>query len=243
MKWAYLLLREGPHYRRQAFRNGLERHGYSVNFEAPTKPKPDDVLVIWNRYAHFHKTACRFEAVGARVLVTENAYLGNEFCGDRWYAIARNHHNGAGWWPDGGPERWDRLNVELKPWRTVGHEVVVLPQRGIGPEGIAMPRGWKAKGRVRRHPGTGPCVPLERDLAQASAVVTWGSGAALKALLYGIPVYHDFPKWIGAAASARYREPLPAPFLGDRLPMFRRLAWAQWRLSEIEDGTAMAALL
>jgi hypothetical protein len=101
-------------------------------------------------------------------------------------------------------------------------------------------------GRVRPHPGIAKCVPLEKDLAKASAVVTWGSGAALKALTLGIPVYADMPQWIGADAAL----PVSALASGQcnrdsdaRLRMFRRLAWAQWRLSEIEDGTAFRALL
>lgn len=236
------MLREGPHYRRQAFRNGLERNGYTVHYELPAHPKSGEVLVIWNRYGHLDAAAKRFESVGGTVLVSENGYLGNEFAGKRWYAISRSQHNGAGWWPVGGTERWDRLNVPLAPWRDGGHEVVVLPQRGIGPPGVAMPRGWKAPGRVRRHPGLGPCVPLEKDLSQASACITWGSGAALKAIIIGVPVYYDFPKWIGAQAAVRRTEPLGAPFKGDRLPMLRRMIWAQWTLDEIEDGTAIAAL-
>ena len=33
-----------------------------------------------------------------------------------------------------------------------------------------------------------------------SIMATWGSGAALKALMLGVPVFYDFPKWIGAPA-------------------------------------------
>lgn len=242
---AFLALREGVHYRREAFAAGLARCGFEVVDGLTMKPRVGDLLCIWNRYGEFHQAALAFEASGLPVLVAENGYLGNDFCGDRWYAISLNQHNGAGAWPNGGPERWDSLGVELKPFRlaTAG-ELVILPQRGIGPPGVAMPRDWLAgvertlkkagdQYRVRHHPGTRAACPLEQDLANAGAVITWGSGAALKALCWGINVYSDFPRWIGHSNNAD----------ASRLAMFRRLAWAQWRLSEIESGAAFRALL
>lgn len=255
---AWLALREAVHYRKEAFAAGLAAAGFHVEHRMTDNPGPDDILVCWNRYGEVDRVARRFEVHGNRVLVAENGYLGNDFVGDRWYALARGQHNGAGAWPNSGADRWDSLGVKLAPWHGKGGEIVVLPQRGIGPMGVAMPRDWLGKVerrlskagiayRVRRHPGAGAEVPLEKDLADASAVVTWGSGAAIKALAMGVPVFHDMPNWIGAAAA------LPVDALlrrepgkrndEDRLETFRRLAWAQWRLDEIKDGTAFRSLL
>lgn len=168
------------------------------------------------------------------MLVTENAAWGNGFAGDSWLTIAKNQHNTAGRFPIGDDARWDDLGVELAPWRTDG-ETVILPQRGIGSPPTAMPRNWLKKhhGRVRTHPGTKPCMPLEDDLAHCGRVVTWGSGAAIKALMMGIPVMSDMPDWIGEQDNTD----------DGRLAMFRRLAWAQWRYSEIESGEAFERLL
>lgn len=254
---AFLALRPGVHYRREAFQCGLERCGYSVVHGVTLSPKPGDVLVIWNRYRENAQSALAFEAKKLPVLVAENGYLGNDFANDRWYALARNHHNGAGTWPIGDASRWDSLGVPLAPWRTRG-ELVVLPQRGIGPPGVAMPAGWPTRviallqrhgisARVRPHPGIGDAIPLEEDLARAGAVVTWGSGAAIKALAWGIPVFSEFDSWIARGASL----PIAGGLLNGqalrddsaRLATFRRLAWAQWRLEEIAAGRAFEALL
>jgi len=249
---ACCLIRSAPHYRADAFASGLR----AIGAELVTDYREASVLVLWNRYSDFARQADQVERRGGTVLVAENGYLGNEFVGDRWYAISRTHHNGAGWWPDGGPERWDSLGVELAPWRD-GREVVVLPQRGIGPVGVAMPGQWardamqriprmtKRPARVRPHPGVNDCIPLAEDLADAWAAVTWGSGAAIKALALGVPVFHDFPDWIGAPAARPLRDMAAGPLRDDeaRLGMFRRLIWAQWRLSEIESGEAFACLL
>ena len=189
-------------------------------------------MVTWNRIGEANRIAERFR----RVIVLENAAWGNGFLGGKWLSVARDRHNTAGMFPVGGPERWDSLGVELKPWRTEG-ETVILPQRGIGSPPTAMPMGWKGrayakfKGRVRPHPGTREARPLEDDLANCGRVITWGSGAAIHALMMGIPVTSEMPNWIGEQDNTDE----------GRLQMFRRLAWAQWRYEEL--GTAFKRLL
>ncbi len=252
MNRAVILFREGLHYRREAFAAGLKLAGYEPVFRVPATIDPSDVLVIWNRAGEGHSRARDFEAAKAKVLVVENGYLGKDFRGEQYFAIAHNHHNGAGRWPDGGPERWDSWGVELAPWREPGGECVILAQRGIGEQGLRAPDGWlqfavsTTKGRIRRHPGTSKEGPtLERDLRNASSVATWSSGAALKALAMGIPVYYGMPQWIGRAASQPLAKFSYGPLDLDetRLAMFRRLAWAQWSMSEVENGTAFKRLL
>lgn len=213
--------------------------------------RSDDVLVIWNRYGHYDALAKRFQ----RVIVSENGYLGRDWLGQHWYSLALGHHNGAGVWPDDGPQRWESWGVELAPWRAAGREIVALATRGIGPDGVREPPGWlprtiadvsKRTGlpvRIRRHPGERSCVPLDDDLRKAAACLTWGSGAALKALALGVPVIYGFPKWIGASAATPVGSDLANLFMGDRVPMFSRLAWAMWNTDEIASGEAFARLL
>lgn len=235
---AYLNLRHTVHERTAAVEEGLRRCGYAVlqAAELHKLPGPRDVLVTWNRIREGHTLAKVFEREACNVLVMENASFGNGFNGQRWYHFGLNYHNVTGRSPAGDHERWDSLGVELAPWRA-GGETVILPSRGIGPSVIAMPADWARHalriygGRIRPHPGRGPePVPLHQDLARAGRVVTWGSGAAIKALIWGIPVVSELSGWIGECE----------PTDGSRLAMFRRLAWAQWRLEEISDGTAFA---
>lgn len=251
---AFLTLRAKPEYRRDAFAAGLEAAGYQVSNCVPHDPQPDDVLVIWNRYAHYDDLAKRFERKGAKVLVAENGYLGRDWGGNAWYSISGSRHNGAGHWPDGGPGRWDSWGVELSPWREQGGHVLVLLQRGIGVSPVAQPASWRqtVEGmlatnrpvKYRGHPGEKrPHGTLYDDLDGAHCVITWGSGAALKALAAGIPVFYGFEQWIGAPAGKPFTGKVEDPFLGDRLPMFQRLAWAMWRLDEIENGDPFRGLL
>lgn len=231
---AWLNLRYTVPERRSAFVAGLSRLGYRIEQGLTQRPQEGDILVTWNRIGAGDQAAKAFEARGLPVIVAENAAWGNDFAGKRWYSLARGMHNTAGRFPVGDADRFDGLGVELEPWRA-GGERVVLPQRGIGPAGIAMPRDWAAQqvGRIRRHPGTSTAIPLDQDLARAGEVVTWGSGAAIKALMWGIKVESHMPGWIGLQDNTET----------GRLEMFRRLAWAQWELTEIENGTAFDRLL
>lgn len=236
---AWLNLRFTVPARRAIFTRGLERLGYSVVDGITTKPGDKDILVTWNRIREAQHAANVFEERGLPVVVTENATWGNHFAGEDWYTLTRRFHNMAGCFPVGEAGRWDSLGVELKPIRGSG-ETVILPQRGIGPPAVAMPQNWVKQAsfdhptaRVRPHPGTGPCKPLLEDLKGAGQVVTWGSGAAVLALIEGIKVESYMPRWIAAQDNTEE----------GRLAMFQRLAWAQARLSEIESGVALARIL
>lgn len=235
---AWLNLRHQQSERASQFAAGLTRLGYSVELGVTMDPGPRDILCTWNRIGDGDRAARVFESRGLPVLVTENASWGNGFAGRKWLTMARNFHNTAGRFPVGGAERWDGLGIELQPWRTEG-ETVLLPQRGIGPPETAMPRGWleeaqgRFPGRVRRHPGKQIAKPLADDLARCGRVVTWGSGAAIQALMWGIPVVSDMPGWIGEQDNID----------AGRLSMFRSLAWAQVEGHEVEDSSAFARLL
>lgn len=231
---AWLNLRGSVPEREAAFRAGLRRLGYSIEPGLCYAPQPGDAMICWNRIGQSHECAKRFEERGLPVLVAENAAWGNDFNGRRWYSLARNYHNSAGRFPVGDVQRWDSLGVELEPFRLAG-EVVALPQRGIGPPGVAMPRGWAdaQKVRIRIHPGQGTCIPLEQDLKDCGKVITWGSGAAIKALMWGISVESHMPNWIGQQDNTDE----------GRLAMFRRLAWAQFTLEEFASGFAFERML
>lgn len=253
---ASCLIRQAPHYRRHAFARGLERAGFRVGADALPDPRPGDVAVIWNRYGTGEEVARRFEKAGAAVLVCENGYLGRDAEGRQFYAIARNQHNGAGRWAEGGAERWERLGIALAPWRGAGTHILVCPSRGIGPAGVAMPFGWedqvlrelrrftKRPIRVRPHPNDKkPRIELDEDLRDCWAVVVWNSAAGVHALVRGVPVFSCAPHWVVKPAASGALAGVDNPPLPERRPAFERLAWAQWSVDEIESGEPFRHLL
>lgn len=258
---ATVCLPASGHYGREEFLSGLDRAGFAAAPYWPgetrrLEPQPGagDVLVVWNRQNRFDAMARRFEAAGNTVIVAENGYIGDDRKGEL-YALAKGNHNGAGKWRIGETERWSSFGVELQPWRTDGSHILVLPQRSIGPDGVAMPLGWtngvvrRLKAitgrpiRVRPHPGKRPHPPLDPDLQDAWCAVTWGSGAAIKALVAGIPVFYELAKWIGAPAAVHGIADIEAVKMGPREPMLHCLSWAQWRRAEVESGEAFEWLL
>lgn len=254
MPVAACVIRSGPAYRQEMFVQGLRACGFDVVLKAQPQPCAADVIVVWNRNAQYDGYARRYEQAGAAVVVAENGWIGRASDGGKLYALCRDQHNGAGRWHVGSEDRWSRLGVELKPWRPDGRHILVLAQRGIGPDGVAMPHGWPEHVasrlrrvtdrpiKVRRHPGVEK-TPLEPDLEDCFACVTWASGAAVKALAAGVPVFHEMKDWIAAPAARFGIDAIEQPFLGERLPMFQRLAWAQWSIDEIATGEPFRCLL
>ncbi len=215
--------------RKEALVEGLRACGYAVREGVPNTVA-GDLLVTWNRFGPSELAARAFERAGRKVVVLENANW-NGLVPGRWLQVAPGRHNTAGIARVGSASRWDALNFPLEPWRETQGEVVALAQRGIGSPPTAMPKDWPSRQRcrVRRHPGRGATVEeLRQDLSRCSKVVTWGSGAAILALAWGIPVESHMPNWIGEQDNTD----------AGRLEMFRRLAWTQWRIEEIGSGEA-----
>lgn len=248
-----------PQYRRESFVQGLQTLGYEVSDKI--SPSTEGVLVIWNRYGNYDRIAKEYERAGGRVVVAENGYLGRDWKGEHWYSLARSFHNGGGWWqwPQRDHKRWESFGVECLPRKKDGEDIVVLATRHIGPEGVCEPRGWaervaldlckrtSRKVRVRVHPGENkPQTELLDDLKDARACVTWGSGAALKALLAGVPVFYGYNNWIGGSGARLLTKETDLEetyLMPNPLPMFHRLAWAMWTTEEISTGEPFKCLL
>lgn len=242
MKTAYINLRHNHGERFNIFKSGFKALGYEVvsGFPDVSYISKGDVFCTWNRFSQADRIAKAFESGGGNVIVCENATWGNEFAGKKWLHIAKKYHNTAGMFNVGSSSRWDSLKVELLPFRCTG-ETVILPQRGLGSSPVRMPASWPVKAlkkyqcRVRSHPGNikPPKLSLEDDLANCRRVITWGSGAAIKALIMGVNVVSEMPNWIGEQDNTEE----------SRLAMFNRLAWAQWTHEEIESGFAFTCLI
>lgn len=261
MKRAYCVIRDQPHYRRDAFHEGLKVNGFHVlDQQLPAEPpRPGDILVLWNRYSDREVTADKWEKQGGAVIVAENGYIGKDQGGVQYYAMAKHGHNGSGQWHVGEQNRWDVLGVTIQPWRPNddGH-ILICGQRGIGSRDMASPPGWhdqvarrlraytKRPIRIRVHPGNEPpAVSLDEDLQAAHAVVIWSSSSGVKALVSGYPVFYDAPHWICSGAARAGIEDIEAPLLDSaaRLTALQRLAWAQWTIEEIASGEPFRHLL
>jgi hypothetical protein len=246
------MLRHTEHYRCEVFAAGLTKHGFQCQkMKWDRNPRPSDLLVVWNRGRAWDPIAALYEACGARVLVVENGYLDRAEDGSKFYSLALGGHNGSGSWYVGDRPRFE---IKEEPWRENGSKVLILPQRGIGQLGVAMPSSWPIRIEdrlaaitdrpllVRPHPGhVRNTQPL--DFRDVWCAVTWGSGAGIKAIRAGIPVFYDLPCWIGGAAAARLAGDIETCQTPERGSLWTRISWAQWKLDEIGSGEAFDRLL
>lgn len=251
---AFVLMHRREPYPHPQFAEGFQRLGFEVFHEMPNRVEPTDVLLTWNRIGIRNTYAQIFSKAGAPVIVAENGWIGKAPDGGKMYALCLDHHNGAGRWFVGDHDRLPKMRIDLRPWRSKGNHILVLCSRGIGEPGIAQPKDWPIKIarrlhaltdrpiRVRLHPGDKGAV-MDGDLRGAHACVTWASGSAIKALAAGFPIFYELKNWIGADAAIHGVENLEDCFIGDRLPMFQRLAWAQWTSAELASGTPIEWLL
>lgn len=266
---AYSLIRRDPWYRREAFLSGLSAAGYEVHERNPDRARPGDVLCIWNRYAQVEQIADRFEAEGGTVIVAENGFLSRgggtpkfdvheSATPESYYSLAIGGYNGSGRWFVGGRERLDALEIEIKPWREPGGHLLVCPNRGFGSRVMCPPANWRdqaaarwksypGEARFRDHPGNRrPARQLHEDLAGCSAISIWASSAGVHALVAGIPVYCDAPKWICKGATVEAVGGLPHEtdaWDAARLQAMIGLSWHQWQIKEIESGEPFNHLL
>jgi hypothetical protein len=123
----------------------------------------------------------------------------------------------------------------------------------MGTHPVAMPRGWTSDVLDRLATRTKrPIVvrypqyrihPFEPELKGAHAVVTWASGAGIKAIINGYPVFYEMPHWIGSYAAINGLNSLEFPYLGERDTLLHRISWAMWKAKEIENGDVFRCLL
>lgn len=245
-------IRPEPHYRREAFENGLKRAGYELAQGGRPADKRD-ILVVWNRHGPVDREADEWEQRGGTVIVCENGYLGKDSQGRQLYAMSVHGHNGSGWFPIGDADRFAQLEIELQPWREGRDDgyLLLCAQRGIGSRTMASPAQWEIKtGKaltaigqtkltVRRHPGQVPAkTTLEQDLEGARACVIWSSASGVKALVMGIPVIYTAPHWICADAAVRGVHAVASLMRNDemRRRAMHKMAWGQRTVEEIESG-------
>lgn len=240
-------------------------HGNRAGF-AHCRPNDDrDVMIMWTKSRHsLEGPADTFEKAGGRVIVCEESHF-KGMVDEKIFSMCLGDHNGAGTWPSFGPARWASFGLELKPWREDGDYILVCGQRGIGSRLMHSPDDWHTRTKdsivtqrqiqVRVHPKSklpgdkrfihAQPESLDEHLADAWAVVVWSSGVGTKALMEGIPVFYGAPHNFleGAAQALGGGAKLDDPQPGDRLPAFERLAWCQWKTSEIRSGEAFKHLL
>jgi len=252
---ALLVAKDGSHYEHQrdamlALRLGMARHGIDARVKpSPCSPRPDDdFFVSWG-----DKNVA--QANGVPHLILECGYIngsGENYTENRMRFISTSWNRRHGlsdwdWSQEASVERWDALGIEIQPWYPDGEYVLLLEQH-LGDKAApdvgkfrrqvkdeCAQRKWPC--RVRPHPSYYRNEhTLAEDLSDALFAITWCSTAAVEAVIAGVPTYTLGP---GSIASPVTRQSLSDdPYVGDRTEWANRLAYRQWTVAELADGSA-----
>jgi len=145
-------------------------------------------------------------------------------------------------------DRWERLKVTLRPWRK-GKQIIVCPpsdhvatlfkaQHWLGETLDALGRVTDRPITVRRK-GDNPPLPIA--LLKAHAVVAMNSLAAVEAVVCGTPVFVS-PANAAAPVGKTDLSEIEDPIYPEREEWARSLAYGQFTIDEMRDGTAWRLL-
>lgn len=220
---------------------GIEHHSGQV--------RPGEKVACWG-----WRTGAKWRQRGHDVLVLERGYIGDRFA---WTSLAWNGLNGRGTAPaiDDDGERFRKHHAPLGEWRTDGEYVLICGQvpgdaslqgRDLNPwyaEQVAKHKGERIifrphplaarRGGIDRIDGAETSTrTLKDDLRGARKVVTYNSNSGVDAWLAG-----------RYATCENEGSMIYGLQLKNREQWAHRLAWRQWTIDEIADGTALGVLI
>ncbi|NKB84498.1 hypothetical protein HED51_20535 [Ochrobactrum grignonense] len=234
--------------------------GIKTTIGPKRKPSNADIAVIWSWKHPQIIAAARQDQ--RPLIVMERGFIQPRF---EWVSLALNGFNNRGYFPpsaDNG-ERWQRhFSHHLRPWKDRKGYALLIGQvpgdaslNGVDIKNWAQSRTdmLRRAGHTvvyRPHPLAETVAPegavcsrqdLKSDLSGAEFVITYSSTTAVEAVLEGIPVcVEDAGSVAYPMASHHIGEPLRRP---DRTQWCHNLAWRQWSINELRNGTAWRHLL
>lgn len=232
----------------RAFANGVEcRLAY-----AEDEPEElQDIPVVWGVLRQSDRILAQAKRQGLYFFYIDHAYFNRGH--GKTYRITRNAYE-AGPVRECSGDRLSELDVDVRPWRKAGREIIVCPPTDYFMHAHGCP-DWLDETlsglrrltdrpitvRMKPQPGE-QAVPLPEALKKAHALVTHSSNVAIEAACLGTPVFVD-----GASAAAPVGltdlSQIESPAYPDRDPWLAHLAYNQFSFEEIGDGRAWTMLL
>ncbi|MCD4511773.1 hypothetical protein LQT97_11035 [Brucella pseudogrignonensis] len=243
-----------------ALRQGMQSTGIQTLVGPKWRPSYADIAIVWSwKQPRIIEDA---QQANRLLIVMERGFLQPRF---EWVSLALNGFNDRGYFPPGNDngERWRRhFSHHLRPWQERKGYVLLIGQvpgdASLNGTNIIswaqsrtdMLRRAGHKVVYRPHPQADTATPdgaacsrrdLKSDLSGATFVVTYSSTTAVEAILEGVPAcVEDAGSVAYPMASHHIDEPLRRP---DRTQWCHDLAWRQWTLEELRDGSAWRHLM
>lgn len=244
-----------------ALKQGFEKMGISVESVNIRGAAGAKHVACWG-----WKAGLDLRSRGKQVLVVERGYLGDRF---RYSSLGWNGLNGYAAfpdYPDDGGKRFDKLGIQMNPWKDRGKYILIMGQvpTDASLQGRDLMPWYKEMANraqelydfpvvFRPHPAAvakgyrqtviGTEVmngDLSAALDGAALCITWNSNSSVDAVLAGVPtVIGDRGSMAFDMCSqeiADIRKPC-------RLKWAHSLAWKQWTLEEIKSGLPLQGLV
>jgi hypothetical protein len=242
----------------EAIKSGLNRHDIETVYCGYDQPTDADFAVIWGWRQK--QVIDYWKRKGTPILVMERAYLPDRM---EWTSMGWDGLNGRARFPgcrDSGERFEKHWPGHLKPWKLDGSYALVCGQvrgdaslSGVNFDewtekttGELLQLGYQVLLRPHPRQNGGMGIPrgargslgasLESDLSGASLCLTYNSNAGVEAVCAGVPTItmdEGSMAWQVTGHSIAAGKLMP-----DRTQWAHRLAWCQWRMDEISDGTA-----
>lgn len=226
------------------------RHDYKA-----VQALPDEIIPIIGCSPQFRDAIIDWRTRGRNFIVWDRGYLRRVFATWLPTGSALGVPGGYYRWTvnafqmkhirDVPDDRWKALKLEasVKPWHKGRH--IVIADTGVEYWDIHAHRSWShdAAAELRKHTdrpirmrGKEAKTPLYDDLADAHALVTHGSIAAVEAVVMGCPVFVDKSSAAAPVGMTDFSQ-IERPVYPERQRWLNALAYCQFSEPELINGT------
>lgn len=209
-----------------------------------------DIPVVWGVLRGSDRILTQAQLQGLYFFYIDHAYFDRGH--GKSYRISRNRYE-AGKIRKVKDDRLRRLDLEIKPWRKRGKSIIVCPPTEyfmaahncadwLETTLAALRLETDRPILVREKPQPGhSSVPLAQALQKAHALVTHSSNVAIEAACLGTPVFVS-PTSAAAPIGRTDVGLIESPIYPDRDKWLCHLAYSQYTIDELRDGSAWALL-
>lgn len=260
----------------EAFCSGLKKHNdipIFTSWKDCFKSKEINIFVRPNLKPKIIDQLANFKKHNKRFLLLDTGFTHNKYLNtEPYYSVGFDNTKRYGNYynENSPPDRWQKLNLELKPWKTSGKYTLLLLQ-GSGSTSIYKYDIINWYKEVIKVVGTFPLIIrphprkniekllrekllqplnikisynkfLQTDLEKAKNVIAFVTSATVTCVIEGIPVFICNDKNMAWNVSAGTLENYPNTKYPNRTQWAYNLAYAQWNLKEITNGECWAHL-
>jgi len=209
------------------FLRGLEAIGIPATI-SDSRDRVSDVAILLGT------SLWRNIEVSGKYLLVDRASFGDPF----YVQLVWNGHGRRGnhCVPDDLGDRWERMGVKVKPWRTGSRVILCGQTETYSPHWADLVPWYRSTNAThfRPHPrGMNYSLPLVKTFDDCKVAITLNSSVGVDAVMSGVPTVTMDEGAMAWDVTGHRPDEIVTP---DRTDWLRWLAWTQWNEDEIVTG-------